>query len=1017
MFWQRRSVTNPIRTSLVAALLVAGVISSGRALPIQDSQSAEQHRENAQRLRSAGEFSAALIHAEQAVLLDEQAASPGDDALARSLVLVGQISDALAQFDLAEPHYLRARRIVESSSNRNELLRAEVFDGLAAHLILLGRFQEAEPLVSDALSTRERLAGAAHVFVAQSLATLTDLQHESGKVQEAAATAQRAFDVARQTYASTSIELSDYVNRVARAQIALGNYPRAEQLYRESLAIREKAAGPDSLAAAESIGGLARVALLANDNASSEERHRRSLAIRERVFGPNHPQVANDVFNLGLISYRRRDFKNAIELYARALRIREEAFGRSHPVIGVTLNNVGLVYWRQGNYARAEEFFGRSLALSEQLYGADSLRVSNALGNLGIIAKETGNYAVAESRYRRSLAIKEKHLGSLHPDLIAMVESLAILYRDRGDYAQAEEMFQRTISLTAGSLGPEHPFVARHLDNLGQLYWATGQWEKAFLARQEVVAIEERNLPLELSAGSERQKLAFFEPLLEDLEATITFHVQQPSDDADARDLALTTLLQRKGRIFDALADNVGAFRKRATSEDRALLDQLARVTSELATAVLSESTGKSAADRQREIDRLTGEREHLEIEMQRRSAGYLSPSAPVTLAAVQDAIPPSAALIEYAVYRPFDPRASVESDKQSGPSRYVVYVLRHSGGARWKDLGPAAVIDRAVDRMRTALADPARSDVSRRARELHQLVLAPLEPMLSGTTHLLISPDGPLHLVPFEALRTAGGRYVLEDHLVTYLTTGRDLLRVSAARPAPGAAAIFADPAFGNPRPQPAATFARLAGTAGEAQRILTTLPDAKVRLGAAAGERELKSLRAPQVLHIATHGFFQPGNARQADNPLLRSGLALAGANSGESHGEDGILTALEAANLDLWGTRLVTLSACNTGIGVVKNGEGVYGLRRAFFLAGAETLVMSLWPVSDLVTRDMMTGYYSGLKDGLGRGAALRRVQLRLMRQPGRRHPFYWASFIQAGEWANLAGQRSVVESSPP
>ena len=100
---------------------------------------------------------------------------------------------------------------------------------------------------------------------------------------------------------------------------------------------------------------------------------------------------------------------------------------------------------------------------------------------------------------------------------------------------------------------------------------------------------------------------------------------------------------------------------------------------------------------------------------------------------------------------------------------------------------------------------------------------------------------------------------------------------------------------------------------------------------------------------------------------------------------------------------------LNTIITGIGVIRNGEGVYGLRRAFFLAGAETLVMSLWPVSDLVTRDVMTGYYSGLKDGLGRGAALRRAQLRLMRQPGRRHPFYWASFIQAGEWANLAGQR--------
>ena len=147
----------------------------------------------------------------------------------------------------------------------------------------------------------------------------------------------------------------------------------------------------------------------------------------------------------------------------------------------------------------------------------------------------------------------------------------------------------------------------------------------------------------------------------------------------------------------------------------------------------------------------------------------------------------------------------------------------------------------------------------------------------------------------------------------------------------------------------------------------------------------------------------------AVNVQNPLLRSGLALAGANQGKSDRDDGLLTALEAAGLNLWGTKLVVLSACDTGVGEVKNGDGVYGLRRALAQAGAETQVMSLWPVADTDTRDLMVGYYKGLQSGQGRGDALRQVQLQMLRSRQHRHPHYWASFIQSGEWANLDGKR--------
>ncbi len=195
-------------------------------------------------------------------------------------------------------------------------------------------------------------------------------------------------------------------------------------------------------------------------------------------------------------------------------------------------------------------------------------------------------------------------------------------------------------------------------------------------------------------------------------------------------------------------------------------------------------------------------------------------------------------------------------------------------------------------------------------------------------------------------------------------------------------------------------------------------------------ATKAALKQISSPRLLHLATHGFFlqdlADGTAGTRDlglfgaeaarlpatvrgeHPLLRSGLALAGAN--QRGNEDGVLTALEVAGLDLWGTQLVVLSACNTGVGEVKNGEGVYGLRRALVLAGSESQVMSLWPVSDQGTRELMIAYYRALQRGAGRSAALRQVQLRMLQRQTRRHPYYWASFIQSGAWQGLHGKEA-------
>jgi CHAT domain-containing protein len=484
------------------------------------------------------------------------------------------------------------------------------------------------------------------------------------------------------------------------------------------------------------------------------------------------------------------------------------------------------------------------------------------------------------------------------------------------------------------------------------------------------------------------------------------------------------------------MSSSLIALRERLDEGDRRLLDQLNTTTSELATLALRGPATTPLPEYRQRLTALEERRGVLEAEASERSTEFRARSREVTLAGVQALIPSDAALLEYAVYQRFDPKAASDAEAH-GELRYAAYVIRHDGDVRASDLGPAGEIDRVVEQFRRALRDPAQ-DPQSAARTLDRLVMEPLRGSLPGATRLLISPDGALNLVPFEALVDPQQQFMIERFAISYLTTGRDLLRLEVPRPSRQGPLLVADALFGEPAPN-AATMARgraiakngrrsivaadslasvyfapLAATGSEARAIKSLFPDATLLTGARATKAALATVEAPSILHIATHGFFLAASGA-VDNPLVRSGLALSGANLRQTDREPGILTALEASNLNLWGTKLVTLSACDTGVGEIKNGEGVYGLRRAFFLAGAETLVMSLWPVSDAVTRDIMTAYYSGLKRGLGRGDALREAQLAMLTRSNRRHPFYWASFIQAGEWANLDGRR-VTAGAP-
>jgi CHAT domain-containing protein len=462
-------------------------------------------------------------------------------------------------------------------------------------------------------------------------------------------------------------------------------------------------------------------------------------------------------------------------------------------------------------------------------------------------------------------------------------------------------------------------------------------------------------------------------------------------------------------------------------------------VATELSTLTYQGSGNISPGVYRRRVDELSKRQEALETQLAGKSSRFRQQVIPTTLEAVRRALPVDAVLVEWLRYRPFDPKAK-STREEFGPPRYAAYVLGRMGDPIAADLGSAEEIENLVDEFRTAAGDPASSDVRLRAAALSRRILEPLRAHIDRARHLLLSPDGALNLVPMAALLDEGARYLVERYEISYLTSGRDLLRVANSEVTPSSnAVVMGNVDYGVPLRTAQSTspvqsiqerseeldrsglnFRSLPGTALEVAAINLLLRPEGVRVfaGEQASEANLKRVHGPRILHLATHGFFfsdqelrkamsgRPSDVI-AENPLLRSGLAFAGANQRRSGlSDDGILTALEASRLDLHGTELVVLSACETGVGEVRAGVGITGLRRGLMLAGARAQISSLWKVADLPTKELMVGFYQRLVKGDGPSAALRRAQREMLGQPAQSHPYYWAGFVSIGDWTPLS-----------
>lgn len=918
-------------------------------------------------------------------------------------------------------------------------------NALAGALMQIGDYAGAVTMYKLVLAATEKAHGASSREAMYALMPLLGPYWAQNSLDELDPLFRRMLALSKQldgeastAYAGALLQYGTLLNQRAE-------YSSAQRYYEHALKIYE-AVSTDELALLGPLQILASVYWQTNQRPKAIQLYDRAIAIATKATAPGAGPLAGNVQLLagslwGISStyhYGGRDdlaaplTKRVIDLYTAEL-ARLEKSKPDDPQLPGMLGQLGFTYRQTGDLANADKLLSRSVELDEQR----GTKFSAWMATLAEVKRALG-------KPKDALVLLEK--AQLQLSAISAISAnlyntqIADVLRELGDYKRAESLLVAYQASLERTYGKRHMLYGMAQLSLAYVYMSSGRLAQAEAVLRESLETSERELALVLKTGTEADHAVYFARNGYQLDTALNFELLYAPTSGSAARLGLTTLLRRKGRVLDAAAANLATIRAKLSPEDKRLLDELASARATLAKLTVAGPAATGDADYAKEVATLEDQIQKLEVAVGKKSVAYRAVTQPIELAAVQRMIPNDARLVEVVNFQPGDPKAPYQAMPVLAPRRYAAFVVAAKGDPVLIDLGPAPAIEAAIETFRKAVADPKSTQVPALGRALYDLTMAKLTPALGGATNLLLAPDGALNVVPFSALVDDKGKFLLQTYTFTYLTSGRDLLRLGVKTKAQGGGVIFADPSFDATSPKapandPAGTRGRrsaelasllwppLPGTAQEADEVEKKMVGLTVFRGADATEGAVKAVHGPRVLHLATHGFFLPdeppppakaGDARGGassaptttyENPLLRSGLAFAGANNLASGTDDGILTAMEASGLDLWGTKLVVLSACETGVGKVTNGDGVYGLRRALVIAGAESLVMSLWQVDDLATRDLMAGYYARLGAGRGRSAALRDIQLELAARKEYAHPYYWASFLPAGDSSPL------------
>jgi CHAT domain-containing protein/tetratricopeptide (TPR) repeat protein len=985
-------------------------------------------------LMRAGDLAEARPHFEQALEIRRLVLGNNHLVTAQSLGRLGGLLQQMGDLSAARPYLEQALEVHRRVQGEDHLHTATCLSRLGMLLMRAGDLAGARPYLEQALEVHRRVLGDSHLTTADSLNKLGGLLGAMGDLSAKHTYFERALTIRRRVLGDAHPSTAASLNNLGTSLRAMGDLVGARPYYEQALAISRRLLGDDHPHTVTCLSNLGYLLNAIGDHSGARPYFEQVLAIRRQLLGNNHPDTANSLNNFGCLLQKVGDLAGARPYFEQALEIRRRILGDEHPDTARSLSSLGVVLKEMGKLEDARPYLEQALAIRHRVLGDRHPDTALSLNSLGGLLQDTGDLTGARPYFEEALKVCLCVLGENHPDTARSLNNLGWLEVASGRIADAFVLKRQATAIDDRMIGQTFSIGS---DQQRLLF--LGQFQHK---QNSFLSLVYRHL----SHSPEAVRSAFDLILRRKALAAEALAAQ--------RDAVLGGRYPHLREAFEQLTQ----LRRRIAQKT------LAGPAASETLADHVQTLHQWREEQQQRETELARQIPEVSLEQRLQKADRR-----VVALGLEEGV----VLVEFVRFNLFDFHAvPARGERRWQPARYLAFVLPgcQPDQVQMIDLGKAGPIDRMIADFRDSVAVDPRDrpdrDIRRQPPESPATVQAPVGPTLRAAVfdklvpalgrckRLLLAPDGDLTRLPFEVLPDAEGRLLLEQYAISYLSCGRDVLRFGAASNGqPAEPLVVADPLFDltadTNTSAPAVPirsrcsrdfkrsdyhFPRLPGTREEGERVAELL-GVRPWLESNALEARLKEQRSPRVLHLATHGFFLNDQERDLneescalemagaeaggigrlsgplpENPLLRSGLALAGAQTWldgkvpPPEAEDGLLTAEDVTGLDLLDTELVVLSACDTALGEVRTGEGVFGLHRAFIVAGARTLVMSLWKVPDEQTRELMIDFYRRVLSGQGVADALRQAQL-AMRQ---KHPdpYYWGAFICQGNPGPLA-----------